>query len=344
VRCRRDEDFDVAAFDSKTLQKRVHCVLRMVRRRRCREPALRIADAADDLPGIVFEIGIQSRQHDRALRKLCDNMQEFRRGRHRSGRTRRDHGTCVARGETSGFGFDEKIPPRRGLDFLNLLEISGPGLARDPQEFERILPVFVELIRHQGVKRVPPDPPCDHVIHQARQIACQRQRRCRPADHKRRRDRAFRPDRHQPRQRQPALELAKLRRNVERNCSTQRIGFFREGQFVLVDIAERDDARQQYSSRVQLVEKDLAHQSSGAAGRQIKCGFRQSLRMRPGREIPDQPAIDQRGDDGAQERHGCWNTKYAHGLPDFVLELRFRSSQVIAAPLMRTSESKQLQQ
>jgi len=38
--------------------------------------------------------------------------------------------------------------------------------------------------------------------------------------------------------------------------------------------------------------------------------------MRAGLEAIDQPAIDQRGDNGTQERRGKWNAENAHGLPD----------------------------
>ena len=151
---------------------------------------------ADDLPGVVVEIGIQSRQDHRALRKRRNGVQEFRRRRHRSGRARRDHRTVGMRGQAPGFGIDQQeFAPRRRLYFLDFLQMCGPGLSRNLQELERVLPIFVELIRHQPVQRVPADAAGDHVVHQARQVAGQRQRRGRPADHLRRQHRTFRPRR-----------------------------------------------------------------------------------------------------------------------------------------------------
>ena len=54
----------------------------------------------------------------------------------------------------------------------------------------------------------------------------------------------------------------------------------------------------------------------GAPGRQIERRLRQRSGICARLESIDQPAIDQRGDDGAQERHGDGNAENAHGLPD----------------------------
>ena len=116
-------------------------------------------------------------------------------------------------------------------------------------------------------------------------------------------------------ERQPALEFAELRRDVERRDAAI-FGLFREGEFVLVDIAERDDARQDRRIGLQHIEKDLARQPPRAPGRQIERRLRQPLRLRARLESVDQPAVDQRGDDGAQQRHGDGNAEDAHGHPD----------------------------
>ena len=80
-------------------------------------------------------------------------------------------------------------------------------------------------------------------------------------------------------------------------------GFFRECQFVLVDVAERYDAWQQHGVGVQLVEKDFPRHASGTTGRKVERRLRQSFRLRAGLKALDQPAIDQRRDNAAQERH-----------------------------------------
>ncbi len=275
MQSRLTQDFDIAALDAKSMQQRVHRELRMVRRRKCGEFALRVTDTADQLPGIVVEIGIEPRQHHRALRESADGVEEFRGGRHRSGRARRDHRAVVMRGQARSFRLDQKIAPRRGLDLLDFLEMSRPCLSRDLKEFERVLPVLVQLIRHQPVKRVPADAAGHHVVHQAREIARQCKGRCRAADDKRRRDGAPCPGRDEFCQRQPALEIAKLGRNVQRRRSAVLLGLFRERQFVFVDVAERDDARQHHRVGLQLIEKDFPRHASGAPGRQIERRLRQ---------------------------------------------------------------------
>ena len=110
--------------------------------------------------------------------------------------------------QARGFGVDQAVAPFRGLDPADFLQMFGPCLARDAQEFQRVLPVFVELVRHQFVERFPRDAARDHVVHQPRQVTGQRQRRCRAADDERRRNRTFRPRRDQVRQRQAAFEFA----------------------------------------------------------------------------------------------------------------------------------------
>ena len=92
-------------------------------------------------------------------------------------------------------------------------------------------------------------------------------------------------------------------------------GLFGKCQFVFVDVAERDDARQQHGVGFQLVEKNLPRHAFGTACRQIQRRARQPLGLRAGLKTIDQPAIDQRGNDGAQERHGEGNTENAHRLP-----------------------------
>ncbi len=187
----------------------------MVRGRRRGEYALRVLDAADQLPGLFIEIGIEPRQHHRTLRKSGNGVEEFCSCRHRSGRACRNHRTIVMRGQALGFRLDQAIPPRRRLDLRDFREMGGPCLSRNPQEFERVLPIFVQLVRDQPVKRLPADPSGDHVVHQARQIAGQCKGRCGAADHKRRRDRRLCPRRDQPCQRKPAVEFAELRRNLQ---------------------------------------------------------------------------------------------------------------------------------
>ena len=222
----------------------------------------------------------------------------------------------MMRGQARGFRLDQAVAPFGGFDPADFLQMLRPCLARDAQEFQRVLPVFVELVGHQFVERFPGDAARHHVVHQPRQIAGQRQCRGRAADHERRRHRAFRPCRDQMRQRQAALQFAEPWRNVERRHAAELFGAFRKRQLVLVDVAERHDARQDRRVRLQLIEKDLPRQPSCAPGRQIERRRCEIERVAARLESLDQPAVDQRRDDGAQERHGDGNAENAHGLPD----------------------------
>ena len=162
-----------------------------------------------------------------------------------------------------------------------------------------MLPVFVEQVRHQAVERAPVDAARHHVVDQPRQIGGQRQRRGGTAHHQRRRHRGFRPRRDEMGERQPAFQLAELWWNIQRRAAAI-FGLFRKGEFVLVDIAERHDARQDRRLGLQHIEKYLARQPSRAPGRQIERRLCQPFRICTRLESVHQPAIDQSGDDGAQ--------------------------------------------
>ena len=223
-----------------------------------------------DLPGFLVEIGVEPGQHDRAQLQAGHGGEEFRGRRHRAGRAGSNHGPLMMRGQARGFRLDQAVAPFGGFDPADFPQMLRPCLARDTQKFQRVLPVFVELVGHQFVERFPGDAARHHVVHQPRQIAGQRQCRGRAADHERRRHRAFRPCRNQMRQRQPSLEFTEPWRKVERRYAAELFGALRKRQFVLVDIAERHDARQDRSVGLQFVEKDLPRQPSCAPGRQIE--------------------------------------------------------------------------
>jgi hypothetical protein len=172
----RAENLHVAARNAESLQQRVHRELRMVRCGMYGEFALRVLASADSPPGLVVEIGIESRQHHRAMRQRGNRMEESRGCRHRAGRPRRDHRGVLLRGQPRGLRRDQQIAPRRRLDLPDLREMVGPCLARDLQELQRVLPILVELIRHEGVERVPCDVARHHVVDQPRQVAGQCQR------------------------------------------------------------------------------------------------------------------------------------------------------------------------
>ena len=79
-----------------------------------------------DLPGLVVQIGVEPRQHHRALLQAGHGGEEFRGRRHRAGRTRRDHRPFMMRGQARGFGLDQAVAPFRGLDPADLLQMFRP--------------------------------------------------------------------------------------------------------------------------------------------------------------------------------------------------------------------------
>ena len=125
-----------------------------------------------------------------------------------------------------------------------------PSLARELEEFQRQLPIGVELVGYEIVEMVPWHLPCGHVVDHARQIIGERQR-CRRilrderftglAAHVRRR----RPAGDELSEQQTAFQPAQRRRQIERLCADAARGRLGEGQLVLVEIADGDDARQE---------------------------------------------------------------------------------------------------
>ncbi|MGY3694159.1 hypothetical protein ACVIGA_004239 [Bradyrhizobium sp. USDA 3240] len=117
------------------------------------------------------------------------------------------------------------------------------------------------------------------------------------------------------RQCQPALEFAEPWWNLQRRSAADIVALVGEGKLVLIDLAERDDARQHRGVGIEHIEEDLARQPSGAAGRQVERGAGELCGIVACLESRDQPAIDQRRNHGAQERRGDGNAENAHGLP-----------------------------
>jgi hypothetical protein len=112
-----------------------------------------------------------------------------------------------------------------------------------------------------------------------------------------------------------AFELAEFGRNVERR-DRAGLGILREGELVLIDVAERHDARQDRRVLAEHIQENTMRHAPGAPGGQIHRRLRQPFRMRARFEAVHQPAVDQGCDDGAQERRGYGDAENAHGRPD----------------------------
>ena len=108
-----------------------------------------------------------------------------------------------------------------------------------------------------------------------------------------------------------ALQAAERFRQIEA-CSVEIAGGgFGEGNLVLVDIADRDDARQDRGVALKHLEKDFARQPAGAPGRQIERRRRERERIAARLEAEAQPVLHQRLDQRRQERRGGRNAENA---------------------------------
>ncbi len=96
----------------------------------------------------------------------------------------------------------------------------------------------------------------------------------------------------------------KRRRQVERRVGQCAGRGFGEGDLVLVEVAERDDARQDGGVAPEHIEEDVARQPAGAPRRQIERGARERQRIAAGREagtsLPSRSASISVGRNGAE--------------------------------------------
>ena len=104
------------------------------------EAILRMADgflaarARNHLPRCFVEIGVEARQHDRALRQGRDRLKQHRGRGHRAGRAGGDDRAAAAGFQPFGLGFDQPVAPFGDLDDTAFGEDFGPVLSRDFQE------------------------------------------------------------------------------------------------------------------------------------------------------------------------------------------------------------------
>ena len=227
-------------------------------------------------------------------------MEQPRRGGHGAGGARGDHGAFGIAGEARNFRCNQKVTPCCRFDAADGGEIIRPGFAGDLEKRQGVLPVDVEFIGHDVVERIPADTARHHVVHQARQIASQRQCRGRSAHHKRIRL-SFRPCRHQPGQCQPSFKIVQLwRQKLRRGAAELRgVGKF---QFVFIDIAERDNARQHDSVGVEHVEEYFARKTARAPRRQVERNIGESFGSDARGKSVDKAAVDKGFDHRMQKR------------------------------------------
>ena len=163
--------------------------------------------AGDQRPGGIIEIHVEPGQHQRAVRQPRDGFEQLGGRRHRAGGAGGDH-RRVAADKPLGFGLDQFVAALGLLDGVLLGQDRAPARVHEFEEVERLLPIFVEVFRHQFVEIVPRHLARDHVVHQPRQRIGQRHRGLRRVGDQRRallRRDGRRPFRDEFREREPSL-------------------------------------------------------------------------------------------------------------------------------------------
>ena len=273
------ERCDIGAQYADALDERGECELRVAVR--C------FGLIRDHGPGRFVETGVEAGQHHGAVRQFRDGREQCGGGRDRAGGAGGDH-RVGAFGEPLRLGFDQLVAAFGRFDAVFFGEDGRPLLADEFQKVERLVPVFVVFARHQAVELRPIDLARRYVVHQPRQILRELKGGDRIIGDQRRRAAHARgncvdPFQDQRGERHRALQAAD-RVGQRQRCLAN--GGFGEGDFVLVEIAERDDARQKRCVRA--LEKFGARQKAGAPGRQIKRGAGKFERIGRGREAFDQ--------------------------------------------------------
>ena len=200
---------------------------------------------------VVVEIGVEPRQHHGAVRQLGDGGEQLRGRRHRAGRAGGDHrARCCARGAAASASISRS---RRSAGSMRpcSFEMAGQCSRAILRKSQRQLPIFVEIVRHESVE--PSQRPCRVVmssIRRARSSAsasaaagCWRS----AAPRRRRASRGcvgpFQDQlgRAAAARSSPPSASRQVERGVRRGSPVAACG---EHDLVLVDIADRHDARQ----------------------------------------------------------------------------------------------------
>ena len=167
---RLDEAFDSVAGDADAGKQGLQRVLGVSRRRR---NALALIPG-DQSPGVIVQIGVETGQHDGAVRQARDSRDQFRGGRNRAGGTRGDHGAVGLARKPRGFGLDQRVAAPRRFDETALVQDRRPVASREVQELQRELPVLIEEVGHEAVELFPRNVAHRHVVHEPREIVGKR--------------------------------------------------------------------------------------------------------------------------------------------------------------------------
>ena len=224
--------------------------------------------------------------------------------------------------EARGLGAQEMVAPGGRVDEALLGEESRPVLGRDLQEIEGDLEITRVVVGRQPIDRLPADAGDLHVVDEARQI---RRELGRVGGRGGDEDGVVRaeveelaadappPGERQPGQRQPARQARDRRRQKQ----PLGVGLERriEEVVLLVDVADRQDARQDGRAAAEPLDQRLAERPHRAAGRQEhgRIGERQRIAdAASGARRPETSASASAGRNGApagmvktRGRRGC---------------------------------------
>ena len=265
--------------------------------------AFLIPAARDPAPGLLVESHVEPRQYDRALRKLRDGRKQLCGCRHRAGGAGGDH-RLIAAGKAPHLGLDEEVAPRGGVDLSVFVEALRPIAARDLEEIERVLPIRVELVRHQAVEPLPVHLAGNNVVDQPGEIVSKCKRGGRRVGNQR--CALFGANRGGPahdqlREQKPPVQRFDRRRKRQGVFGELCSRSVCENDLVFVQIAECNDAWQDRRVSLERCQEGVACHTAGPPGWQIKRGARKLKRIARSREAFDQAAAAQRGDQLRQE-------------------------------------------
>ena len=102
---------------------------------------------------------------------------------------------------------------------------------------------------------------------------------------------------------EPPFQVRERRRQFKSLGRDRASGGLGEDDFILVDVADRHDARQQRGVAAERVEEDIAGEPAGAPRRQVERRGRQGQRIGGRRESGHQLVGDERAHQRRQERH-----------------------------------------
>ena len=187
----------------------------------------------------------------------------------------------------------EPVAPVDGVEPPLFLQNVGPPLRDDGEEVQRLLPVLRELLRDERVEPAEIQAVELHLVDQPGERAGELQgpvgRDCAFALHDK------------PCQQQAAAERRNGRLQAE-VVGKLRLGFGANGDFVGIELAEREDARQQERPAIRCRRERLDERAPGAVRRQEH------------RVVGQRRAFDERAGERFQERCACGDGNDIHEL------------------------------